>query len=78
MLNRTPFHIVTVTDHPITHLVVSSPALTGLQPHELPAATLCGRPVANRGIEHPADVQCLRCLDRVPKYMHLPAFQVCP
>lgn len=78
MLNRTPFHTVTVTNHPITHLVVNSPALTGSQPHELPSASLCGRPVAAIAPAHPADVQCRRCLDRAPMYMDLPAFQVCP
>ena len=73
-----PFQSVTAADSPLTHLVVTSPALPGTRPVQLPAATLCGRQVGHEVDDHPADVQCPRCLIRVPTYMGLPAYEVVP
>jgi len=72
----TPFSRVTAASSTITHLVVASPALPGTRPDELPAATLCGRLVNEATPDHPADVQCLRCLERVPTFMALPTYEV--
>lgn len=72
----TPFRSVLAAASPITHLVVTSPALPGTRPDELPAATLCGRPVDHEIEDQPADVQCPRCLLRVPTFMALPTYEV--
>ncbi|MGL5825728.1 MAG: hypothetical protein ACRCYU_13100 [Nocardioides sp.] len=72
----TPFHTVTAADAPLTHLVVSSPALPGTGPDALPATTLCGRIVGHEVAEHPSEVQCPRCLGRAPAFMALPAYGV--
>ena len=72
----TPFRSVAAADSPITHLVVTSPALPGTRPDQLPPATLCGRPVDREVEDHPADVQCPRCLMRAPKFMGLPTYEV--
>ncbi|GAA5033196.1 hypothetical protein [Actinopolymorpha pittospori] len=71
-----PFRSVTATDNGLTHLIVASPALPGTRPDELPAATLCGRAVAGEVEEHPAAVQCPRCLLRAPAFMGLPTYTV--
>ena len=76
MMN-TPFRSVTAAGNPLTHLVVTSPALRGTRPDELPATTLCGRAALEEKIEdHPAEVQCHRCLDRAPAFMALPTYAV--
>lgn len=72
----TPFRSVTATDSPVTHLVVTSPALPGTHPDQLPAATLCGRLVEHEVEDHPAEVQCPRCLMRAPTFMGLPTYEV--
>ena len=72
----TPFRCMTGDGSPLTHLVVTSPALHGTRPDELPAATLCGRPAGEEVQDHPADVQCPRCLDRAPAFMGLPSYEV--
>ena len=72
----TPFHSVTASGSPLTHLVVTSPALPGTRPDRLPDATLCGRLVDQEIDDHPADVQCPRCLLRVPTFMGLPTYEV--
>jgi hypothetical protein len=75
MMN-TPFRSVTAAGNPLTHLVVTSPALRGTRPDELPATTLCGRAALEEIEDHPAEVQCPRCLDRAPAFMALPAYAV--
>lgn len=72
----TPFRSVTATASPLTHLVVTSPALPGTRPDQLPAGTLCGRLVEQEIEDHPAEVQCPRCLQRVPTFMGLPTYEV--
>lgn len=72
----TPFRSVTAADNPLTHLVVTSPALPGTRPDQLPSATLCGRVVDQEVEDHPAEVQCPRCLLRAPTFMGLPAYEV--
>jgi hypothetical protein len=73
---NTPFRSVTAADNPLTHLVVASPALTGTRPDELPGTTLCGRAALQEIDNHPAEVQCPRCLDRAPAFMALPTYAV--
>lgn len=75
MMN-TPFRSVTAAGHPLTHLVAVSPALYGTRPDELPATTLCGRATLEEVDDHPAAVQCPRCLDRAPAFMALPSYSV--
>ena len=75
MMN-TPFRSVTAAGNPLTHLVVTSPALYGTRPDELPATTLCGRATLEEVDDHPAEVQCPRCLDRAPAFMALPTYAV--
>ena len=72
----TPFRTVTAAGTPITHLVVTSPALPGTTPDELPAATLCGQAVTGPAAAPVHDVQCLRCLHRAPAFMGLPTYEV--
>ncbi|ACZ32396.1 hypothetical protein Xcel_3397 (plasmid) [Xylanimonas cellulosilytica DSM 15894] len=72
----TPFRTVTAAGTPITHLVVTSPALPGTRPDRLPAATLCGQAVTGPTAAAVADVQCLRCLNRTPSFMALPTYEV--
>ena len=71
-----PFRSVTAAGNPLTHLVVASPAVPGTRPDELPATTLCGRAALQETDEHPSEVQCPRCLDRVPAFMALPTYAV--
>lgn len=71
-----PLRTVTAQTSQITHLVAVSPALPGTAPDQLPAATLCGRSVNIEAPDHPADVQCPRCLQRAPRFMALPAYEV--
>lgn len=75
-MSRVPFRTVTATTNGLTHLVVVSPALLATHPDTLPAATLCGRQVNDETDTAPADVQCRRCLQRVPRFMHLPTYEV--
>lgn len=72
----TPFTTVTATGSMTTHLVVSSPALPGSLPDELPHATLCGQAVTGIAEADPGDVQCHLCLHRSPSFMNLPSFKV--
>lgn len=71
-----PLRTVTAHASQITHLVAVSPALPGTAPDRLPDATLCGRTVNVEANDHPADVQCPRCLQRAPRFMALPAYEV--
>lgn len=71
-----PLRTVTSTEGALTHLIAVSPALPGTAPDRLPAATLCGVGVASEADAHPADVQCPRCLQRAPRFMALPAYEV--
>ena len=73
---NTPFRSVTAAANPLTHLVVASPALPGTRPDELPATALCGRAARQESDDHPAEVQCPRCLDRAPAFMALPTYAV--
>ncbi len=75
-MNTTPFRTVTAAESGITHLVVQSPALHGSHPDTLPDATLCGRPTAVEVDDHPAEVQCPRCIGRAPGFMGLPSYRV--
>lgn len=72
----TPFRTVTAAGNEITHLVVVSPALTATAPDQLPAGTLCGRAVAAEADAPVSEVQCVRCLWRAPRFMHLPTYEV--
>ncbi len=72
----TPFTTVTAAGSAITHLVVSSPALPGSMPDELPHATLCGQAVTALAEADPSDVQCTLCLHRTQSFMGLPSFKV--
>lgn len=76
MINLTPFRTVTAVGPAISHLVVLSPALPGSRPDITPASTLCGRQTSTETDDHPATVQCPRCLLRVPAFMALPSYQV--
>lgn len=71
-----PFRCVSAQDSPISHLVALSPALPGTAPDEMPAATLCGRPVQGPADQAPAEVQCPRCLQRTQAFLGLPAYEV--
>lgn len=71
-----PLRTVTAHTSQITHLVAVSPALPGTAPDRLPDATLCGRNVLREAADHPADVQCPRCLQRAPRFMALPTYEV--
>lgn len=72
---RLPFSTVMSQDTANTHLVVSSPALPGTRPDKLPVSTLCGLPTIV-AVDTPVhSVSCLRCLNRSPQYMHLPAWE---
>lgn len=75
-MSRTPFRTVTAAGNEITHLVVMSPALPSTGPDRLPAGTLCGRPVTAEADTPVADVQCVRCLTRAPRFMALPTYEV--
>lgn len=76
MLSPLPLRTVTSPQGQLTHLVAISPALPGTAPDRLPAATLCGVGVGEESEAHPADVQCPRCLQRAPRFMALPAYEV--
>lgn len=74
-----PFRTVTATDDgQVSHLVVTSPALRGTSPDQLPGATLCGRSVRSGSATAVHDVECLRCLHRTPTFLALPAYEVQP
>lgn len=74
-----PFRTVTAThDRQVSHLVVISPALRGLSPDTLPGATLCGRIVSGDSPTAVHDVECLRCLQRAPAFLTLPAYEAQP
>ena len=75
-MKQTPFLTVGAASSSQTHLVVVSPALPRSSPDELPEATLCGRKVVAGADAHPAEVECNRCLLRVPMFMGLPGFEV--
>lgn len=73
-----PFRTVTARGDDLDHLVVLSPALRSSNPDRLPVATLCGAAVEEESPNHIADIGCLRCLDRCPAFLGLPAFQARP
>lgn len=70
-----PFRSVTAIDHPISHLVVRSPALQGSHPDRLPHTTLCGRLVDRESGRPVSRVQCKRCLTRTQQFTGLPTFE---
>lgn len=73
-----PFRCVTARGDMKTHLVTLSPALRGTYPDQTPPATLCGLGTLAESALHPAQVECGRCLSRIPQFMGLPTYEVVP